>query len=122
MIRPIIALLLGAAALMLLVYASAGAVAAERCGTASYYGAAHHGRTMANGQPFDMHAMTAAMWDVPFGSKFRVTYGVRSVVVTITDRGPAKRLGRIIDLSKAAASQLGMIDAGVGRVCLERAR
>ena len=94
--------------------------AAERCGDASWYGAQHHGRTMANGKPFNMHAMTAAMWDVPFGTEYRVTYKGRSVVVTIRDRGPARRLGRIIDLSYAAAKQLGMIREGVGRVCLTR--
>ena len=94
--------------------------AAERCGDASWYGPKHHGRLMANGKPFNMHAMTAAMWDVPLGSKFRVTRGSKSVVVTITDRGPARRLNRVIDLSRAAAAKLGMIDAGVAKVCLER--
>ncbi len=92
----------------------------ETCGTASFYAHQHHGRTMANGQPFNMHAMTAAMWDAPFGTRYRVTYRGKSVVVVISDRGPAKRLGRIIDLSYAAAKQLGMVSAGVGRVCLER--
>lgn len=93
---------------------------AETCGKASYYGAAHHGRTMANGKPFDMHALTAAMWDVPLGTKFRVTRGGKSVVVTISDRGPARRLHRVIDLSRAAAAKLGMIDAGVAKVCISR--
>jgi rare lipoprotein A len=90
------------------------------CGTASYYAHAHHGRTMANGRPFNMHAMTAAMWGPKFGTKYRVTSGGKSVVVTITDRGPAKRLNRIIDLSYAAAKQLGMIRAGTARVCLTK--
>ena len=110
--------LLGAGLLVLL-YA-VPARAGEVCGKASWYGSAHHGRTMANGKPFNMHAMTAAMWDVPLGSKFRVTRGGKSVVVTITDRGPARRLHRVIDLSRAAAAKLGMIDAGVARVCLSR--
>ena len=89
-------------------------------GKASFYGAAHHGKTMANGKPFNMHALTAAMWDVPFGTKYRVTSGSKSVIVTITDRGPARRLNRVIDLSKAAAAKLGMIQAGTADVCLER--
>lgn len=110
--------LLGAGLLVLL-YA-VPARAGEVCGKASWYGAAHHGRTMANGHPFNQHAMTAAMWDVPLGSKFRVTRGGKSVVVTISDRGPARRLNRVIDLSRAAAAKLGMIDAGVAKVCLSR--
>ncbi len=93
---------------------------AELCGKASFYAEAHQGKKMANGRPFNMNALTAAMWDVPLGSKYRVTRGGKSVVVTITDRGPARRLHRIIDLSKAAASQLGMIDAGVAKVCVSR--
>lgn len=100
-----------------------GPARAETCdvaGTASYYGKAHHGRLQANGKPFNMHAMTAAMWGVPFGTKYRVTHNGKSVVVTISDRGPAKRLNRLIDLSYAAAKKLGMIDAGLARVCLER--
>jgi rare lipoprotein A len=94
--------------------------AGEVCGKASWYGQAHQGKTMANGQPFNMHAMTAAMWGVPFGAKFRVTRGDRSVVVTITDRGPARRLGRMIDLSQAAAAELGMLRVGVATVCIDR--
>lgn len=103
-----------------LVYTVPARAGGPICGEASYYGSAHHGKRMANGQPFNMRAMTAAMWDVPFGTKFRVTHEGRSVVVTITDRGPARRLNRIIDLSRAAAAKLGMIHAGTGRVCVER--
>jgi rare lipoprotein A len=115
------AIILAAALSFLLPLGTLGALGAEqRCGDASYYAHRHHGRTMANGEPFNMHAMTAAMWDVPFGTRFRVTYEGRSVVVTITDRGPARRLNRIIDLSRGAAAQLGMIEAGVGTVCLTR--
>ncbi len=100
--------------------ARAAGQACDRTGIASYYGDAHHGRLMANGRPFNMHAMTAAMWGPAFGTKYRVTYKGKSVVVTITDRGPDKRLGRIIDLSKAAARQIGLIGPGTGRVCLTR--
>lgn len=60
---------------------------------------------MANGHPLDDNALTAAMWDMPFGTLIKVTNleNNKSIVVKITDRGPAKRLvkkGRIIDLSK----------------------
>jgi rare lipoprotein A len=111
-------ILLGCYAALVLTVPARGAEAV--CGTASYYAHAHHGRTMANGKPFNMNAMTAAMWGPKFGTKYRVTSGGKSVVVTITDRGPAKRLNRIIDLSYAAAKQLGMIRAGTAKVCLTR--
>src|SRR5690606_37770761 len=115
------------AALLLAVVAGAVAFvmanpvqAAERCGVASFYSDAHHGKTMANGEPFNMHAMTAAMWGPEFGTRFRVTHGDKSVVVTITDRGPAKRLNRVIDLSLGAFERLAHRDVGLIKVCLER--
>lgn len=87
---------------------------------ASWYGAAHHGKRMANGKPFNMNALTAAHPSWAFGTRVKVTYRGRSVVVTITDRGPAKRTGACIDLSRAAAAQLGMIRAGRANVTLRR--
>ena len=124
MTRPFIASVLGGLAIVLYAYAwlawSTPAHAAQICGEASFYAEGHHGKTMANGRPFNMNAMTAAMWDVPFGTKYRVTSGSKSVIVTITDRGPARRLNRVIDLSKAAAAKLGMLQAGVADVCLAR--
>lgn len=119
--KPYLALLLGTLAILIWAWSTVQ-VRAETCGVASYYAHAHHGRTMANGKPFNMHAMTAAMWDVPFGAKYRVTHKGKSVTVTITDRGPARRLGRKIDLSYAAAKKLGMIQRGVATVCLTRLR
>lgn len=106
-------------AVLAIACASCAPALAETC-KASWYGDAHHGRTMANGKPFDMHAMTAAHRNWPFGTKVRVTFKGRSVVVTITDRGPAARTGRCIDLSKAAAEHLGMIRSGVGAVSITR--
>lgn len=64
---------------------------------------------MANGQPFDPDQLTAASWFFPFGTRIQINHKNRSVVVTITDRGPALRLvrqGRIIDLSEAAFREL----------------
>jgi rare lipoprotein A len=68
-----------------------------------------------------MHALTCAHPSAPFGSRLRVTEleGGRSVVVTVTDRGPFAR-GRIVDLSLAAARKLGMIERGLARVRVER--
>jgi len=95
-------------------------VRAATCGTISFYAEAHHGRLMANGRPFNMHAMTTASPSLPMGTKLRVTAGGKSVVVTVTDRGPAKRLNRVLDLSKAAFAKLAPTGRGLVRGCYER--
>ncbi|MHA7818671.1 MAG: septal ring lytic transglycosylase RlpA family protein [Erythrobacter sp.] len=89
-------------------------------GVASYYGRRFHGRRTANGERFDMRAMTAAHRTLPFGSMVRVTNprNGQSVTVRINDRGPFSR-GRTIDLSRAAAEQIGLIRRGHGTVELE---
>lgn len=89
-------------------------------GTASFYGKRFHGRRTANGESFDMHAMTAAHRTLPFGSLVRVTNprNGKQVIVRINDRGPFSR-GRVIDLSRAAAEELGMISRGHARVEIE---
>lgn len=82
-------------------------------GTASFYGKRFHGRRTASGEAFDMHAHTAAHRTLPFGTLVRVTNprNGKFVVVRINDRGPFSR-GRVIDLSRAAAEELGMINRG----------
>ncbi|MCR2834510.1 septal ring lytic transglycosylase RlpA family protein [Parerythrobacter lacustris] len=89
-------------------------------GVASYYANKFHGRRTASGERFDMHAMTAAHRTLPFGSKVRVTNPANGkvVVVRINDRGPFSH-GRTIDLSRAAASEIGLIARGSGTVHLE---
>ena len=89
-------------------------------GRASYYGKRFHGRMTANGELFDMNAMTAAHKTLPFGTLVRVTNARngRSVVVRINDRGPFIR-GRVIDLSRAAARRIGMIQSGHAQVQME---
>jgi rare lipoprotein A len=89
-------------------------------GLASFYGAGLHGRPTANGERFDKEALTAAHKTLPFGTCVEVTSltNGRSVRVRINDRGPYVA-GRIIDLSEAAARQLGMISSGVSRVRLD---
>lgn len=89
-------------------------------GTASFYGRRFNGRRTASGEAFDMHALTAAHRTLPFGSKVRVTNlaNDRSVVVRINDRGPFTRK-RVIDLSRAAANEIGLIRRGHGQVRLE---
>jgi rare lipoprotein A len=89
----------------------------DETGTASYYGAKHHGKKTASGEPFNQHAMTAAHRRLPFGTRVQVTNlaNDKSVVVRINDRGPHTR-GRLIDLSRQAAEQLGMLRSGTARV------
>ena len=87
-------------------------------GVASFYGAESGTRT-ASGARFDPMAMTAAHRSLPFGAVLVVTAQRtgRSVRVTVTDRGPYIR-GRMLDLSRGAAEQLGIIRAGTARVCV----
>lgn len=84
-------------------------------GLASWYGPGFHGRPTASGEKFDMHQLTAAHRTLPFGTIVRVQSLVngRTVDVRINDRGP--HIGRrVIDLSRAAAQSLGLIDARTG--------
>lgn len=85
-------------------------------GVASYY---WQGRSTASGERFNPGGMTAAHRTLPFGTKVRVTNlrNGRSVVVRINDRGPFIR-GRIIDVSRGAASELGFIGNGITKVQL----
>ncbi|MDD3799923.1 MAG: septal ring lytic transglycosylase RlpA family protein [Novosphingobium sp.] len=88
-------------------------------GMASYYGAQFAGRRTASGEMFDPTELTAAHRTLPFGSKVLVTNEKtgQSVVVRINDRGPFAR-SRVIDVSKAAARELGLIGPGHGEVSL----
>ena len=89
-------------------------------GTASFYGPGLAGNPTASGETFDPKQLTAAHRTLPFDSRVRVTNTAngRSVVVRINDRGPFAK-GRIIDVSKAAAQQLGMVEKGTAPVRLE---
>jgi len=88
--------------------------------TASWYGPKFHGRPTASGERFNMYSMTCAHKEFPFGTRLRVTYlkNNRSVVVTVNDRGPFIS-GRDLDLSYAAAKEIGLIGPGVGRVKIQ---
>jgi rare lipoprotein A len=89
-------------------------------GIASWYGASFDGLRSASGEIFDSGQLTAAHRTLPFGTKVRVRRldSAGSIVVRINDRGPFVD-SRIIDLSYAAAQQLGMTDPGLLRVALE---
>jgi rare lipoprotein A len=92
-------------------------------GLASYYGRSFRGQRTASGARYDPRAMTCAHRRHPFGAVLRVTEieSGRSVLVTVTDRGPFAR-GRVIDLSLAAARALRILERGVARVRVERVR
>ena len=87
-------------------------------GVASYYGPGMQGRRTANGEMFDMWAMTAAHACLPMGTKIRVTVlGTgRSLIVTVNDRLPSRR--RVLDLSMGAAQVLGITSQGLATVQL----
>jgi rare lipoprotein A len=88
-------------------------------GRASWYGPGFHGRRTASGERFDMNDLTAAHRTLPFGTRVRVlnAQNGREVVVRINDRGPRIR-HRIIDLSKAAAAALDLLQVGEAPVVL----
>lgn len=92
----------------------------EQEGLASWYGEPYHGRIAASGETYNMEEMTAAHRTLPFGTTVRVNRldNGASVVVRINDRGPIPE-ERIIDLSKAAARRLGMIQPGVVPVAVQ---
>jgi rare lipoprotein A len=92
----------------------------RQVGVASWYGPGFQGRTTASGERFDQNDLTAAHRKLPMGSEVRVTNleNGRTITVEINDRGPYVE-GRVIDLSKAAARRLGMVDDGVAKVRIE---
>ncbi len=89
-------------------------------GMASWYGGKWHGRKTANGERYNQESMTAAHRTLPFGTVVKVTNerNGRECQVRINNRGPFTK-GRILDLSKAAARQLGMVGSGVAKIKME---
>jgi rare lipoprotein A len=93
----------------------------EEEGVASWYGAKHHGRKTASGERFDAYEeLTAAHRTLPFNvcAEVENLRTGKSVVVRINDRGPFAK-NRVIDLSKAAASEIGLVRSGVAKVRVE---
>ncbi|WP_298608811.1 septal ring lytic transglycosylase RlpA family protein [uncultured Thiothrix sp.] len=90
-------------------------------GMASFYAKKFHGRFTASGERYSNDGFTAAHSLLPFGTKLKVTNlrNKRFVVVTVNDRGAFPAYGRIVDLSRAAAKELGMIGRGTAKVKLE---
>lgn len=90
---------------------------ATNVGKASYYSDQYHGRLTASGERYDRYSMTAAHRDLPFGTPIRITnlQNGHSVIVRVNDRGPFKP-DRIVDVSMAAAKQLGLLHSGSAEV------
>lgn len=88
---------------------------------ASWYGPRFHGRKTANGEIFDQEAFTAAHKKMKFGTLLKLTNpnNEKSIIVRINDRGPYIP-GRELDLSRAAAEELGMLDKGVAKLDIEQ--
>ena len=89
-------------------------------GTASWYGPKFHGKTTATGDQYDMHGMTCASNRFPLGTWLRVTHVKtgKTIIVRVNDRMHPK-MKRIIDLSKGAAKELGILSVGVAQVKVE---
>ncbi len=89
-------------------------------GVASYYAYEFEGRKTASGDTFNRRALTAAHREFPFGTLLRVTNlsNGKVVEVTVNDRGPVDK-SRIIDLSEAAANEIGMVQGGTAKVRIE---
>lgn len=83
---------------------------------ASWYGKQHHGRTMAYGGRFDMHALTVAHRTLPPGTRLFLRYRGRSAICVVRDHGPAVSTGRSVDLSFGCALAIGMVGAGVATI------
>ena len=98
-------------------------IKAQSDGKASYYSNGLHGRRMSNGERYDRNAFTCAHRTLPFGTRLKITNprNGKSVIVRVTDRGPFVR-GRVVDLSYAAARELGTLASGVAYVKVEVVR
>jgi rare lipoprotein A len=100
--------------------APAGPPTIIQIGTASWYGPGFHGHETASGETFNQYALTAAHRTLPLGTAAKVTNLAtgQSVMVKINDRGPYVK-GRHLDLSRAAAKQIGLTKHGVAKVKIE---
>jgi rare lipoprotein A len=106
---------------LLIGFAPAAVEAASSCGVASFYGAAFHGRTTANGERFNAYGLSAAHRSLPFGTMVKVTNqsNGKSITIRINDDGPHVP-GRIIDLSEGAFARIASRGQGLANVCISR--
>jgi rare lipoprotein A (peptidoglycan hydrolase) len=100
--------------------AASGLAKFRQVGIASWYGEECDGNPTASGEPFDMYGLTAAHWELPFGTRIRVTNlrNKRCLILRVNDRGPGI-CGRVVDVSMEAARRLGFVGSGLVPVQLE---
>ena len=108
-------------ALLIVLQLGFSVIAGAEEGIAFYYADSLDGNPTASGEPYDKNAMTAAHRTLPFGTKVEFTNlsNDKSVVVRINDRGPHTK-NRIIDVSRAAAEKLDILDSGTAKVRVEK--
>ncbi len=113
-------LLFGSVALLVSNYAQSEGSTVTESGIAAYYSNVFQGRKTASGQRYDKNKLTAAHRTYPFGTQLKVTNqeNGKSIEVKVNDRGPTTP-GRIIDLSRRAAKELGYLKKGLADVTLE---
>lgn len=101
--------------------AASGKARSVGTGMASYYSDSFDGHRTASGERFDQGRMTCAHGSLPFGCRIRVTNlrNHKAVEVKVNDRGGFSKRGRMIDLSKAAAKEIGMVATGTAKVKVE---
>ncbi len=103
---------------------SPSAFSEQSVGVASWYSESDPSINLhtANGEVFDDSQMTCASWDYPFGTILRVTSvkNGKSIVCRVNDRGPSKRLGRLIDLTKSGFGKMAPLKAGLIQVKVEK--
>lgn len=106
--------------LLVMILAGVATPAGAEEGTASYYADSLAGNPTASGEPYDRNDLTAAHRTLPFGTLVKVTNleNQKSTVLRINDRGPHVK-SRVIDVSGAAAEQLGLLDSGTAKVRIE---
>lgn len=100
------------------------AFSGESVGIASWYSESDPGINIhtANGEVFEDTRMTCASWDYPFGTILRVTYlkNGDSIICRVNDRGPSKRLGRLVDLTKTGFEEMAPLRLGLIKVKVEK--
>lgn len=107
------------AALCVVALLSCASAEAGSCRASWYGGGEYLNAHTATGERFRPHGLTAAHRSLRFGTMLRVSHRGRSVIVRVNDRGPAAWTGRCLDLSRGAATRLGLIATGVGSVTFE---
>ena len=123
-IRKVIKIFLHTTAAILIFLLPVTGRAGSACVASWYGGSEKLNEHTANMEPFSPEALTCASWDYPFNTRLKVTNiaSGKSVIVRVNDRGPNKRLGRAVDLTKKAFTSIADTDEGLALVTVEKIR